>query len=260
MRSILTTAPLEDIDRRTYKKPNFMFGDAASDPDRQLQAGEGQWIFELDGEKFYLPSNKRHFPLSSFECVTQARKMAWGVSRSVESVHVGRLKSQSPGFSRAGPPHNIIGLYPGNVSRELPVGENPAVAQTFGTQFCAVDGNYPATDFRTPGWVHPPKTWWADLTNYILAHFEEDLEKLNLHEAVRATCYGIDMKVACFYAILELYCPASGTFFTPIGELGMTLHEMREISALPFGSLPYEEYFPCETELALLEKQEPALF
>ena len=26
MRSILTTAPLEDIDRRTYKKPNFMFG------------------------------------------------------------------------------------------------------------------------------------------------------------------------------------------------------------------------------------------
>ena len=78
MRSILTTAPLEDIDRRTYKKPNFMFGDAASDPDRQLQAGEGQWIFELDGEKFYLPSNKRHFPLSSFECVTQAQKMAWG--------------------------------------------------------------------------------------------------------------------------------------------------------------------------------------
>ena len=157
MRSILTTAPLEDIDRRTYKKPNFMFGDAAPDPDRQLQAGEGQWIFELDGEKFYLPSNKRHFPLSSFECVTQARKMAWGVSRSVESVHVGRLKSQSPGFSRAGPPHNILGLYPGNVSRELLVGENLAVAQTFGNQFCAVNGNYPATDFRAPGWVHPPK-------------------------------------------------------------------------------------------------------
>ena len=29
---------------------------------------------------------------------------------------------------------------------------------------------------------------------------------------------------------------------------------------MPFGSLPYEEYFPCEAELALLEKQEPALF
>ena len=40
-RSILTTAPLEDIDRRTYRKPDFMFGDAAPDPDRQLLAGEG---------------------------------------------------------------------------------------------------------------------------------------------------------------------------------------------------------------------------
>ena len=188
--SILTTAPLEDVDRRTYRKPDFMFGDAAPDPDRQLQAGEGQWIFQLDGEKFYLPSTKRHFPLSSFVNVTQARKMAWGVSRSVESVHVGRLTFQS-GYSRAGPPHSIMGLYPGKVSRELPVGENPAVAQTFGTQFCAVNGNYPATDFRAPGWVHPPKTWWADLTNYILAHFEEDLGRLNLYEAVRATCYGI---------------------------------------------------------------------
>ena len=35
---------------------------------------------------------------------------------------------------------------------------------------------------------------------------------------------------------------------------------LQEVSALPFGSLPYEEYFPCEAELAHLEKQEPALF
>ena len=35
---------------------------------------------------------------------------------------------------------------------------------------------------------------------------------------------------------------------------------MWEVSTLSLGSLPYEEYFPCEAELALLEKQEPALF
>ena len=40
----------------------------------------------------------------------------------------------------------------------------------------------------------------------------------------------------------------------------MALHDMWEVSALSLGSFPYEEYFPCETELALLEKQEPALF
>jgi len=44
-RSILTTAPLEDVDRRTYRKPDFMFGDASPNPDHQLHAGEGQWIF-----------------------------------------------------------------------------------------------------------------------------------------------------------------------------------------------------------------------
>ena len=40
----------------------------------------------------------------------------------------------------------------------------------------------------------------------------------------------------------------------------MALHEMWEVSTLPMGSLPYEEYFPCEAELTLLEKQEPAMF
>ena len=34
----------------------------------------------------------------------------------------------------------------------------------------------------------------------------------------------------------------------------MALHEMWEVSALPLGSFPYEEYFPCEAELALLQK------
>jgi len=41
MKSILTTAPLEDSDRKIYRKPGFMFGVAASDTDHQLLAGEG---------------------------------------------------------------------------------------------------------------------------------------------------------------------------------------------------------------------------
>ena len=41
MRSILTTAPLEDRDRKIYRKPDFMYGDAAPDTDHQLFAGKG---------------------------------------------------------------------------------------------------------------------------------------------------------------------------------------------------------------------------
>jgi len=76
------------------------------------------------------------------------------------------------------------------------------MAQTFGNQFFRVNGNYPATDFRTPGWIHPPKAWRRDLTLYVLAHFE-DLERLGLREAVRTTYYGIQMNIANFYAIFE---------------------------------------------------------
>jgi len=77
MRSILTTAPLEECDQKIYQKPDFMFGDAAPDTNHQLLAMEGQWIFNLDGEKYYLSSSKRHFPLSFFQCVTRSRKMKW---------------------------------------------------------------------------------------------------------------------------------------------------------------------------------------
>ena len=66
MRSTMTTAPLEDRDRKIYRKPGFMFGDAAPDTDHQLLAREGQWIFNLDGEKYYLPFSKRHFHCLSF--------------------------------------------------------------------------------------------------------------------------------------------------------------------------------------------------
>jgi len=84
--------------------------------------------------------------------------------------------------------------------------------------------------------------------------FRRGSERLGLYEAIRVTCYGNQMSVANFYAIFELYCQPTGIFFTPVGELGMDLHEMWEVSALPFRSLPYEEYFLCEAELALLEK------
>ena len=42
IRSILTTAPIENHNRKVYKKPDFMIGDAVPDTNQQLLAGEGQ--------------------------------------------------------------------------------------------------------------------------------------------------------------------------------------------------------------------------
>ena len=83
--------------------------------------------------------------------------MKWQVTRTTDSVHVGKLTAASPGYTRAGPPRCILGVHPGNVLLDIPVGENLAMSQTFGNQFFKVHSNYPATDFRTPGWIHPPK-------------------------------------------------------------------------------------------------------
>jgi len=93
-----------------------------------------------------------------------------------------------------------------------------------------------------------------------LERFDADLRKLGLHEAVRATCLGIEISMPNFFAIFELYCSSLGIFFTPVGELGLALHEMWEVSNLPMGSMPYEEYFPCTMELEQMEKDNTEMF
>jgi len=112
------------------------------------------------------------------------------------------------------------------IGQDLLVGENLAMAQTFLNQFIRVKGNYLTRDFKVPGWVHlAQEPWWSDLALYVLEYFEAELMRIELHEAVRATCYGIEISVPNFFAIFELNCLASGTFFTPVGELGFMLHE-----------------------------------
>jgi len=85
-------------------------------------------------------------------------------------------------------------------------------------------------------------------------------EKYELYDAVQATHLGMDICIPNFFAVLERYNPHSGTFFIPIGEMGLALHEMWEVSKLPMGSMPYEEYSPGNRELRQLAKDEPDLY
>ena len=109
------------------------------------------------------------------------------------------------GYNRCGLPRAVLGLHPGRIGQDIPIGENLAMAQTFLNQLVKVQGNYPARDFSAPGWVRPAqKPLWRDLTLYVLKYFEADLMRLGLHEAVRATCHGIKISVPNFFAIFEL--------------------------------------------------------
>ena len=155
-------------------------------------------------------------------------------------------------FSRL--PRAILGLHTGGIGQDIHVRKILAMAQMFLNQFIKVQGNYPARDFRTSGWVHPAqKLWWRDLK-----YFDADLRKLGLHEVARATCHEIKISMPNLFAIFKLYCPASGTFFTPVGELGLAL--LKWESNLPMGSMPYEEYFSCMMELEKMEKDNLEMF
>jgi len=50
------------------------------------------------------------------------------------------------------------------------------------------------------------------------------------------------------------------TFFTPVGEMGLALHELYEVSELVMGDAPYEEYVPTFEELHLLKKEDPQVY
>lgn len=111
--------------------------------------------------------------------------------------------------------------------RDAPVGESFSMARTFRNKFVRDKLEYPAEKFRAPSWVHTGnKDWWALLKGFVLKMFESKLKEIGLYRAVRATQYGIAINPAQVFAILELYSPATNTFFTPNGKIGLALHEM----------------------------------
>ena len=113
--------------------------------------------------------------------------MKWAVT---QSTHIGVLILS--GYNSCGSPRAVVSMHSRRVGQNLPVGDNPTMAQTFLNHFIKVLGNYPVRDFRAPGWVHPAqKPWWRDLALYALEYFEEEPMKIGLHETVRATCHGI---------------------------------------------------------------------
>ena len=63
-----------------------------------------------------------------------------------------------------------------------------------------------------------------------------------------------------FFGILQKYNPDTCTFFTPVGEIGFTLHKMFEVLVLSKGDLPNEEYILSIEELHLLKRDTPQVY
>src|SRR4051812_29670412 len=71
---------------------------------------------------------------------------------------------------------------------------------------------------------------------------------------------GVRANVNNFLGMLEQYSPETCTFFTSVGEIGISPWEIQHVSSLPAGEFPYEEHVPPSAELELLKMQDPELY
>ena len=62
----MSTTVFKRENRTILQKPNFLFRVAALDIDQQLFTGEGQWVYTLNGDRYYLLESRRHYPLTFF--------------------------------------------------------------------------------------------------------------------------------------------------------------------------------------------------
>ena len=95
------------------------------------------------------------------------------------------------------------------------------------------------------------------MVGFVLVELGALLQQVGLYHSVRAVQYGLPQSSHNFYGIQEHYNPLTGTFFTPVEEMGLALHELYEVSGLVMGDAPYEEYVPTSKELHLLKKENP---
>src|SRR5438270_1300575 len=90
--------------------------------------------------------------------------------------------------------------------------------------------------------------------------FEDHLRQIQLLPAVLAVRQDVRANVNNFLGMLAQYSPETCTFFTPVGEIGISSWEMQRVSGLSAGEFPYEKHVPPSAELELLKVQDPELY
>ena len=238
-RALMTDAAFKTDDGVRLEKPAFFFGDHVHDDGRRVSEGTYKWLRQIKGGRFFLPDMERMFPLSYFQHMSIPRKMEWDISQYVPEITLGDF-----GFQKVNRydshDRSAVGLFPASRKSDVPVGEIPQLAATFLNSFMEAEGDYP-TEFRAHGWIHSTgNIWWGRMVGFVLIELKELLERVGLYPAIRAVQWGIPPSSHNFFGVLERYNSLTGTFFTPVGEMGLALHELYEVSGLASGDIPYE--------------------
>ena len=94
--------------------------------------------------------------------------MKWDLSRYVPEVTLGDLGSKKV-YRHDSHDREVLGLFPGLLRTDQPVGETPKLGTTFLNAFMKVGGDFPV-EFRSPGWIHSTERyWWGRMVSFVLA-------------------------------------------------------------------------------------------
>src|SRR5438270_8612014 len=74
-RALITDSGLMSSFMRPLRKPSFFFGDSLTRDDELLAAETEQWIYEVDGDRFFLPPTQRSHSLGYLHRLSVSRHM-----------------------------------------------------------------------------------------------------------------------------------------------------------------------------------------
>lgn len=90
---------------------------------------------------------------------------------------------------------------------------------------------------------------WEAWSNHLLSFYKPFLQSIELYGAICTTCMRFPIDRSRYIPMLSSFSPLSNSCFIPVGELGMHLIEMKEITSSPILGECYEEYLHSESEL-----------
>src|SRR4051812_34552308 len=103
---------------RPLRKPSFFFGDSLA-PDGELLAVETkQWIYEVDGDRFFLPPIQRSHSLGYLHRLSVPRHMEWELVCRIRDLPV----CSPVDLSMTLWSEEVIGLLPGYAQHGYPAG------------------------------------------------------------------------------------------------------------------------------------------
>lgn len=95
--------------------------------------------------------------------------------------------------------------------------------------------------------------YW-EWTEDVLSRCKPKLDAARISDAVHASLFTYDRNVDIMKAFYEAWCPSTNTLLTSLGEMSISLYDMRVIAGLPVRGKFYDEVVPSARELTGTDK------